>query len=449
MSGLKTFSEMHLSKKQILKGFFIGLIVFFSYRFFRMLGKGEEMIPGPEIFKDLLIFLLTGILFVFIFGIWNHYVNDKVKGLHPAVKIALSSLVTTFLLVLMMWLLRFLLIVIMAGVDFDLFMADEKLEWYKIGFVVASIFSVSFHIISHVRQREKRLVAEQTFLAGTASAELNALKSQLDPHFLFNSLNVLAGLIEENPEKAQDFTVGLSKVYRYVLEQKDKEWVSAQEELNFAKSYLQLMQMRFENSLVVDLPDSLSDTHWRMAPLTLQLLLENAVKHNEAGNRKPLYIRVYESEGKLVVENNFQPRENLGVSTGKGLQNIRQRYGLLTDQPIEVSQNNQKFKVSIPLLIQKKSNMKTTEMNQSYLNARKRLDDLKEFYGSLTSYIIVIPILIFINYRTFWGFQWFWFPMLGWGIGLAFQAAKVYFPNSNWEERKLKQFMDEERRKMM
>ncbi|MBU2527159.1 MAG: histidine kinase [Bacteroidetes bacterium] len=349
----------------------------------------------------------------------------------------------------MMWLLRFLLIVIMAGVDFDLFMADEKLEWYKIGFVVASIFSVSFHIISHVRQREKRLVAEQTFLAGTASAELNALKSQLDPHFLFNSLNVLAGLIEENPEKAQDFTVGLSKVYRYVLEQKDKEWVSAQEELNFAKSYLQLMQMRFENSLVVDLPDSLSDTHWRMAPLTLQLLLENAVKHNEAGNRKPLYIRVYESEGKLVVENNFQPRENLGVSTGKGLQNIRQRYGLLTDQPIEVSQNNQKFKVSIPLLIQKKSNMKTTEMNQSYLNARKRLDDLKEFYGSLTSYIIVIPILIFINYRTFWGFQWFWFPMLGWGIGLAFQAAKVYFPNSNWEERKLKQFMDEERRKMM
>src|SRR5690606_39756363 len=100
-------------------------------------------------------------------------------------------------------------------------------------------------------------VCSSDLIAGTASAQFETLKSQIDPHFLFNSLNVVSSLIEENPENAQRFTTSLSKIYRYVLEQRDKEVVSVQEELSFAKTYMNLLKMRFENSLFYDAPTEL------------------------------------------------------------------------------------------------------------------------------------------------------------------------------------------------
>jgi hypothetical protein len=437
----------YIQKKHIAGGLFFGAIAYVIFRFFQYATGSGDFMPNRDLFREIIWFLFIGICFILVFHIWKNAVQNKLIHSHPVLKIAVAGLGTSILLVLMFFVLRLVFETLIGNERLATFFEGENPEWYKIAFVLSSIVAVSFHTVVEIRDKQKQQIAEQTFKAGTVSAELNALKSQLDPHFLFNSLNVLAGLIEENPEKAQDFTVGLSKVYRYVLEQKDKEWVPAQEELDFAKTYLQLLQMRFESSIQVDLPEQISRAAWKIVPLSLQLLLENAVKHNEASNQKPLRIRVFESEGTLVVENNLQPKENIGRSSGFGLENIKQRFELLTDKKIQIHQTEKTFTVTLPLLTEKKNIMQTKEMSQSYLNARKRVDDLKDFYGSLISFIIVIPILIFINYRTYWGFQWFWFPLLGWGLGLVFSAAKVYFPRSNWEQRKFQQFLDEERRK--
>ena len=173
------------------------------------------------------------------------------------------------------------------------------------------------HRFRHGLQRGEK---EQKVIAGTASAQFESLKNQIDPHFLFNSLNVLSALIEENPESAQKFTTSLSKIYRYVLEQKDKELVTVSEELNFAKTYMNLLKMRFENSITFDLPTDFSNDLAKVVPLSLQLLLENCIKHNVVSESKPLHIKIYMENNFLVVENNLQKKEVLTDRKGVGLQ---------------------------------------------------------------------------------------------------------------------------------
>jgi LytS/YehU family sensor histidine kinase len=147
---------------------------------------------------------------------------------------------------------------------------------------------------------------------------------------------VLSSLIEENPESAQKFTTSLSKIYRYVLEQKDKELVSVQEELNFAKTYMNLLKMRFENSITYDLPTDFSNEEAKVVPLSLQLLLENCIKHNVVSESKPLHIKIYIENNFLVVENNLQKKEVLSDRKGVGLQNIVNRYAILTKRNVLV-----------------------------------------------------------------------------------------------------------------
>ncbi len=122
-------------------------------------------------------------------------------------------------------------------------------DYYQSSLIIAIIVSLYFHAIWYYKYRQENKVKEQKIIAGTASAKFDALKNQLDPHFLFNSLNVLTSLIEEDPYQAQKFTTSLSKVYRYVLEQKNKDLVSVDEELQFAKTYVKLLKMRFEDSI--------------------------------------------------------------------------------------------------------------------------------------------------------------------------------------------------------
>jgi len=152
-----------------------------------------------------------------------------------------------------------------------------------------------------------------------------------------------------------------------------------------------------------------------------------------------------------VVENNLQPKQVLKKSSGVGLSNIKQRYGLLSQKQLIINQQANSFAVAIPMLTKQVSIMRTkskSELDDSYVRARKHVDELKEFYYNVISYCLVIPFLIFINYKTYWGFQWFWFPMFGWGIGLSIHAYKVYVGDSvlgrNWEQKKIEQFMREE-----
>ncbi|MFT5595893.1 MAG: hypothetical protein ACI8QH_000681 [Flammeovirgaceae bacterium] len=179
--------------------------------------------------------------------------------------------------------------------------------------------------------------------------QYQSLKDQLNPHFLFNSLNVLSNLIYEDPDQANAFIEKLSKIYRYVLDVQYEELVGLDQELAFAKNYLELQELRFGSKLsyVITVDDS---THYALPPLTLQLLLENAIKHNAATKEKPLVISIKQEGNELKVINTFSPRTTQPGESGIGLNNIKERYGFMTDRMVVIEKNESLFEVSLPLL---------------------------------------------------------------------------------------------------
>ena len=348
-----------------------------------------------------------------------------------------------------LFLLRMATAVFYQGISFAEYLNNERLENFYFGIWATSSVIIVFHITYYYNRYQKNKVQESQIVAKNQTAKFESLKNQLDPHFLFNSLNVLTSLIGENPNQAEKFTTKLSKVYRYVLEQKDKDLTSLEEELKFAKSYMELLQMRFEDAIEFVIPESVSDEELKIVPLSLQLLLENAVKHNVITSSQPLKIKIYENKGFLVIENTVNPKDSLGKSTKVGLKNIQQRYELISSNKMTVENNGKLFTVKLPLLTQKIKIMRTDYMNESakYLRAKKRVENLKGFYGSLMAYCVVIPFLIFINYRTGWNFQWFWFPLFGWGLGLLIGAFSIFGIGGNWEERKINEIMEKNNQK--
>jgi two-component system, LytTR family, sensor kinase len=182
-------------------------------------------------------------------------------------------------------------------------------------------------------------------------SELDILKSQVNPHFLFNSLNSLSSLIGENPQQAELFVDELSKVYRYLLRNNEEVLTGLDNELNFIRSYAHLLKTRYGNSIevIIDVPVSFYEC--QLPPLTLQLLVENAVKHNTVLKNDPLKIEIHTKENKwLVVKNNLKKKINRVDSSKVGLKNIREKYLLLNQPGIEVEETPSIFMVSVPLI---------------------------------------------------------------------------------------------------
>lgn len=433
--------------KNIILTFIIGCILYVMGNLFSGF-RYESMKAG---LMDFIIFQLYAFFLVFSNLYFFYYLENLPWKKHDKIKrIAIGIVGATLITLLGLFIVRTMKAMVFADETFAVFLEDERFEYYQFVLWMTLTCTSIFHIIYYYIKYQQNRIKEQKVIAGTASAKFDALKNQLDPHFLFNSLNVLTSLIEENPENAQKFTTWLSKVYRYVLEQKDKELVSVDEELEFAQTYMSLLKMRFEESIIFEIPEKASNPESKVVPLSLQLLLENAVKHNTVTSSKPLRIKIYEDGNYLVVENNLQLKDIVKKSSGVGLSNIMQRYDLLTTKKININKEAARFGVAIPMLTKQLFIMNTqhTEMEDSYIRARNHVEELKNFYYNLISYICVIPFLIYINYQTFWGFQWFWFPMIGWGIGILAHAFRVYvsdsFLGSNWEKRKIEEYMRQE-----
>lgn len=192
---------------------------------------------------------------------------------------------------------------------------------------------------------EKELLKRESLMA-----QLNALKTQVNPHFLFNNLNTLCSIIPENPKQAVDFVQQLSKVYRHILEVKDEKSIPLKDEMAVLEAYAFLLKTRFGDNLeiVMQVDESLMEA--KIVPLSLQLLMENAIKHNIVSQDKPLKIVVKVENDYLVITNNLQKKNQIIESTGIGLTNIRNRYKLITDKNITVSETLVDFTVSIPLI---------------------------------------------------------------------------------------------------
>lgn len=349
--------------------------------------------------------------------------------------------------ILAIFLLRIFEDVIIEGKTFAAFFEEEKFSNYLVTIIITFIVTLAFHAFYFYKAYQESRLKEQKIIAGTANARFESLKNQIDPHFLFNSLNVLSSLIEENPDNAQRFTTSLSKIYRYVLEQKDKELVTVQEELAFAKTYMNLLKMRFENSITFELPENIELEEAKVVPLSLQLLLENTIKHNVVSENKPLHIKIYFKNNYLVVENNLQKKEVLQDRKGVGLQNIVSRYAILSERKVLIHENNDSFAVYLPILTKQINIMETQNtyhQDTAFFRAKERVEKLKGFYGNLVSYLIIIPILIIINLNSSNEFQWFWFPMLGWGMGLTFHAFETFGFARTWEEKKIQEILNKQ-----
>lgn len=182
-------------------------------------------------------------------------------------------------------------------------------------------------------------------------AELDILRNQVSPHFLFNSLNTLVALIPEEPMQAVTFTKALSHVYRYILQHKEKEVVDLGTELDFTEAYIHLMKVRFEEALRITVDVAPQHRRLLVAPLTLQLLLENALKHNVASTTHPLQVDIHVENGRtLVVRNNLRRKQGTVEGTGTGLNNVKQRYAILSHRQVDVIETRDHFLVALPLL---------------------------------------------------------------------------------------------------
>ncbi len=196
--------------------------------------------------------------------------------------------------------------------------------------------------------KESLLEAEQLKRAHL-TAKYENLKTQVNPHFLFNSLNVLSNLVYKDQDQAVRFIKQLSNVYRYLLDMREQEVVSLETELEVLKDYIALLQIRFGESLNINLKLE-PDTRVAIPPLTLQMLVENAVKHNITSKNMPLEIGIYRQGDQIVVENNLQNRLNPPESTGIGLANIQERYRHVSDKTVAIENGPSTFRVILPIL---------------------------------------------------------------------------------------------------
>ena len=438
--------KLEVIKKTALNLLYINIIVSL---FIFLIDGGEKTFERYSV-----TFLISG-MYTFFIGLGNGFLNDyldsKFSWTDETRKRTIAAIVGTLVMnIALVYFCNYLNFIVIQGKNPEKFFNGEMnfINWFFINFaIMISAIGHARGFMAAWKNSTKKEIVEQKLIAKSANAQFESLKNQLDPHFLFNSLNVLDSLIEENPVQAQRFTNSMSKIYRYVLEQKDKELVSVEEEIDFAKTYCELLKTRFEDAVTFDFNISEEDKKGFVVPLSLQLLLENSIKHNFATSSKPLNIKIFTEKGNLIIENNLQTRELPNKSTGVGLANIVSRYNLLTERNVFVEKSEAFFRVKLPILTEKLNPMNPYTPSQeqlAYEKAAKRVEELKGFYGNLISYCIFIPFLIFINFQTSPKYHWFWWPMLGWGIGVISHGIKTFGIGTDWEERQIKKYMEKE-----
>lgn len=205
------------------------------------------------------------------------------------------------------------------------------------------------YYLNLLAERQKVSLEIEQLKKEKLEAQLNLLKQQISPHFLFNSLSTLRTIVPD--EASKQYILKLSNVYRYLLSFNENNLAGLKDELEFIRSYLYILKERFEDALEVNLDIDSSAQTKLLPPLAIQLLIENAIKHNIVSLNDPLHIKIYnETNDVLVISNNLQPKLSTERHTGKGLENISKRYKLLSGQSIEILENKDTFTVKIPLL---------------------------------------------------------------------------------------------------
>ena len=378
--------------KELGKGFIIGnaifIVILVSYYV-----KGTSVFFDEKLFEgylDTIVYAVT--IYLANAYIWIYLSKKYGLGLFTLKNMVIGFCSNIVISILAILVVRIVINVGFGNMSLSVFLASENLTFYYNAFLIALVLTLIFYSFFYYRYRQENKVKEQ----------------------------------------------------------KNKDLVTVDEELEFARTYVRLLKMRFEDSIIFHIPDQSNNPEAKIVPLSLQLLLENAVKHNVVTSKRPLHIKVFERNGMLCVSNNLQEKQVVKKSSGVGLHNIQQRYQILTDKKVIINKTASEFSVQLPMLVKQISFMQTQENyinDKRYQKAKERVEAIKSFYGNLVSYCIVIPILVYINYRTT-SFPWVIFPALGWGFGVIAHGMEAYGYNpifgKSWEERKMREYMEDD-----
>lgn len=284
--------------------------------------------------------------------IWNgsmliiQYSVSRFSMFKETVKLILFQVSTLTVYVLLVELGEFITVKYLLNITLA---SSEKMAMIIVSLIITFMISSIYAAVAFFIQWKENLLRAQALEKATLEAKYDTLRNQVNPHFLFNSLNTLIALVNDNPV-ATRYVESMSEIMRYMLQSRDKEAVLLRDELTIAKEYIFIQQNRFGDKLTVDFTVPEQYYHYAIPPLALQMLLENALKHNVCSTEYPLSVKVYVSDNQyVVIENSIRPKIDKEPSTGVGLENIRNRYIHLTGKDISVKQGNGKFVVMLPL----------------------------------------------------------------------------------------------------
>jgi sensor histidine kinase YesM len=322
---------------------FTGILVFY------LSGFGKEGFSYNNTLVHWLYFILISCC------LWNANVFSQYllrRQLYKIKTIALRLPARFSITIIVSWLLSFLLLS-----SWNRWLAASRYDYNQIfvSQVIMTFISIQigsiYEIVYLSKERESDLVKVERSEKLKAQAMLDALKSQIDPHFIFNSLNTLSYLIGFNPQKAKLFNDTLAKVYRYILINKEKDLISLNDEIEFASNYYYLLKIRYQSGLnmVIKMDDISGETNF-LPPLSLQTLIENAIKHNHFSEKHPLQINITISSNEVKVVNNKSIKKFEIQSSKIGLVNLNERYKLTVNQHISIPQDPEHFTVLLPLL---------------------------------------------------------------------------------------------------
>ncbi|TPV33284.1 hypothetical protein FJ651_09320 [Paucihalobacter ruber] len=296
-----------------------------------------EVSIEDTIFRVFSLFCFSVVILKFNLS-WNEKINFKY---HKWV----SSLIN--LSFFFFWML-FLKLVNLWVYDFDTFSMSTQIINISYLLVMLILIVVS-RIIRLTEQSKQNAIEKERLVQQNLQNELSALRNQINPHFLFNSLNSLSLLVMEDQKAARTFINKLSFMFRYMLQSKDQDMVTIKEEVKFLDSYIHLIKQRYRDNFhaLIEIKEKLFQH--KIPTLALQILMENAVKHNEISNENPLHVEVFDHENYIVVKNKIQVRTGTVESTNTGLSNLNSRFKLLMNKEIEISADDKYFKVKIPI----------------------------------------------------------------------------------------------------
>jgi sensor histidine kinase YesM len=270
---------------------------------------------------------------------WRHYVRQRIL-----LEFLLTSLNAAAIMIVWTY-IYFWMVEIPSSI-----LKPSLFENVLIALVVNIIATTVMEGSAFFRQWKASLVEAERLQKESLRTQYEALKAQVNPHFLFNSLNTLSSLVHSDPDVAEEFIDEFARFYRYILEIRDKNLVSLQEELEMMQSYIYLQKIRFGSALTVENRIDSGFLHHLLPPLTLQMLAENAIKHNALSPEKPLLISLEVRNGFLMISNNLQQRQEAIKSTGTGLYNLKEKFKILSEAQPEFKKGDRQYVASIPLI---------------------------------------------------------------------------------------------------